>query len=39
VVVRADEGLSYTRVAEVLDACREAGAEEVALAALPALEG
>jgi biopolymer transport protein ExbD len=34
VVVRADQTLPYTRVAEVLDACREAGAEQVALAAL-----
>jgi biopolymer transport protein ExbD len=39
VVVRAHEALPYTRVAEVLDACREAGAEEVALAALPKVEG
>ena len=31
VVVNADEGLSYERVAEVLTACRTAGAEEVAL--------
>jgi biopolymer transport protein ExbD len=38
VVVRADEGLSYARVAEVLETCREAGAEEVALATLPAVE-
>jgi biopolymer transport protein ExbD len=39
VMVKADEALSYTRVAEVLEACRQAGADEVALAALPAVEG
>lgn len=31
VQVNADEALSYDRVAEVLAACREAGAEEVAI--------
>lgn len=35
VVVRADQDLPYERVGEVLETCREAGAEEVALAALP----
>jgi biopolymer transport protein ExbD len=35
VVVKADEGLPYDRVGEVLEACREAGAEAVALAASP----
>ena len=39
VVLRADQTLPYTRVAEVLAACREAGAEQVALAALPGTEG
>ena len=31
VQLKADEGLSYDRVAEVLAACREGGAEEVAI--------
>ena len=31
VQVNADQALPYERVAEVLDACREAGAEEVAI--------
>ena len=31
VQVNADEALSYDRVADVLEACREAGAEEVAI--------
>jgi biopolymer transport protein ExbD len=31
VQVNADQALSYDRVAEVLDACREAGVEQVAI--------
>jgi biopolymer transport protein ExbD len=33
VIVEADKGLSYAEVARVLDACRQAGAESVGLAA------
>ena len=36
VSVRADRGLRYGRVGEVVDVCREAGAEQVGLVALVA---
>jgi biopolymer transport protein ExbD len=32
IVIKADRAISYTIVSEVLDACREAGAETVSLA-------
>ena len=39
VYVRADEGLPYAAVWQVLEICREAGAEEVALLSQPRVGG
>jgi biopolymer transport protein TolR len=39
VYIKADAGLAYSEVRRVMDACREAGAEEVALIARPTIGG
>ena len=39
VFLKADEGLPYSEVMKVMDLCREAGVEEVALIAERAVQG
>ena len=39
IYLKADEGLPYSEVMKVMDLCREAGAEEVALIAEPKVQG